>query len=324
MKSKLFKKIALCFASALVVCSVGSIAACKPETAHPEVRITYSFNGETYEVEYKLYRNMYPHTVRHFIELSDEGFYDGTIIHNYQTNDWFTGAYSYDEADYTAKVDNAEQMSEYFELPSSGGDTAYGHSKEDAYNQLFAAGKLSASVYSNHNYGDDGKEFVESKDVLPTVMGEFYNNINQEIEKGRLTADYGCLKMYYYEKESRQKVYVTPTNDQIILADYRRNCATSVFALQTGVSSSYSETNYSVFAQLKDTENFDKFVTAVKDYITDNHSGTASNFYTANVKARVDNFDNFSVKNETDKGISVTFNVPKQPIVVKSVKVTKY
>ena len=50
MKSKIFKKIALCFASALIACSVGAIAGCKPETDHPEVRITYEFNGKTYNV----------------------------------------------------------------------------------------------------------------------------------------------------------------------------------------------------------------------------------------------------------------------------------
>lgn len=310
MKSKILKTIALCFASAMVIGSVGAFAGCKPETAHPEVRISYEFNGETYAVEYKLYRNMYPHTVRHFIELSENGFYDGMIIHNYQTNDWFTGAYNYDETEYSANVDNAGQMREYFDK----------FSKEQAYNDLYTADKLSASVYGNINA--DGKVIESTK--LPTVMGEYYNNIRQEIEKGALTADYGCLKMFYYTKQSTQKIYVTPTKDQTILADYKNNCATSVFAVQTGSSSTYSETNYTVFASLKSTETFDDFVAAVKKYIDDNYSGTASNFYTANVEARVDNMENFSNKLENDKGITASFNVPKQPIKVTSVKVTKY
>ena len=306
MKSKIFKKIALCFASALIACSVGAIAGCKPETDHPEVRITYEFNGKAYNVDYKLYRNMYPHTVRHFIELTEEGFYDNMIIHDYQSSDWFTGAYSYDKDGYAAKVENKEQMAEYFYSPALNG-----YSKEDAYSQL-AADKLSVSVYGNVDA--DGKVIEDTK--LPTVMGEFYNNINQVIEKGALTADYGCLKMYHYAQESSEanrKVYVTPTDDQIILADYKNNCATSVFALQTGVSSSYTEKNYAVFAQLKDTEAFDDLVAAVKDYISDNHSGTASAFYTVVEEVGVDG-------NATE----VNFNVPKQPITVNSVKVTKY
>lgn len=309
MKSKIFKKIALCFASAIIVCSVGAVAGCKPETDHPEVCITYKFNGESYAVQYRLYRNMYPHTVKHFIELADEGFYNSMIIHNYQTNDWFTGGYSYDEAEYSGSVGNIEQMVEYFEQ----------FSKEDVYSQLFAAGKLSASVYSNHMYGENGKEYVSNDDALPTVMGEFYNNITQEIENGALTAEFGCLKMFYYEynykkdSDAISKVYVTPTDDQIILADYKSNCATSLFALQVGQSSSYSENDYAVFAKLKETEAFENFVDAVKDYISDNHSGTASEFYTAVKDLPVgSNFE------------EVTFNAPKQPIIVESVKVTKY
>lgn len=305
MKSKTFKKIALCFASALIVCSVGAVSGCKPETDHPEVRITYEFNGKTYDVEYKLYRNMYPHTVRHFIELSDEGFYNDMIIHNYQTNDWFTGGYVYNESEYTSKIDT-DALAEYFEF----------YSKEDAYSQLFSAGKLSVSVYSNRMYDENGKEYVNKEDALPTVMGEFYNNIHQEIERGALTADYGCLKMFYYKKdagEASNKVYVTPTSDQIILADYGKNCATSIFAVQTGYSTSYSEADYTVFAQLKGTDVFDEMIKAVEDYITDNHSGNSSDFYTSVKDLLVDG-------NDTE----VTFNVPKQPIIVRSVKVTKY
>ena len=315
MKSKIFKKIALCFASALIVCSVGAASACRPETDHPEVRITYEFNGTTYAVDYKLYRNMYPHTVRHFIELSDEGFYDNIIIHDYQSNDWFTGGYSYDADDYAAKIDNESQMREYFDLPRED-ENLFGHSKEDAYVQL--AGKLSASVYGN--VGADGQVIADTK--LPTVMGEFYNNIHQDIEKGALNADYGCLKMYYYEKKSTQKIYVTPTSDQTILADYKKNCATSIFALQTSTSSpTYSEKNYTVFAQLKETETFDNLVDAVKAYVDDLDKST--DFY-IQTTVRVDNNDTFSNKAENDKGTEVTFRVPKKPIVIQSVKVTKY
>ena len=316
MKSKIFKKIALCFASALIVCSVGAFTGCA-ETDHPEVRITYEFNGTTYDVEYKLYRNMYPHTVRHFIELSEEGFYDNMIIHDYQSNDWFTGGYAYDADDYSAKIDNESQMREYFDLPRAD-ENLFGHSKEDAYVQL--ADKLTASVYVN--IGADGNVLQDTK--LPTVMGEFYNNIHQDIEKGALTADYGCLKMYRYEKKSTQKVYVTPTSDQPILADYKNNCATSLFALQTSPSSSYSEKNYAVFAQLKEVEAFDKFVDTVKAYITDNYSGNSSDFCIRVGEVLVDKNESFSDKAESDKGTPVTFSVPKQPIIIKSVKVTKY
>ena len=313
MKNKKLGKILIGFISACAVTfSVVGASACTIETSHPRAEITYEFNGQTYEVSYTLYRNMYPHTVRHFIELAENNFYDDTVIHNYTSNDWFTGGYGYDEDEYAALSDNASQMTEYLE----------NYSKEDAYMKLFNEGKLTPSVYATRGYKDD-KEIVDAADALPTVMGEFYENIHQEIEKGALSAEYGSLKMFYYEKKSAQKIYVTPTSDQIIMADYKTNCATSLFALQTGTSSSYNANNYTVFARLDSTDEFDDFVDAVRAYITDNHGGTASNFYSS-TSVRVDNLDDFSNKSEEDKGKSVDFNVPKTPIIIRSVKITQY
>lgn len=313
MKRFKLGKIAVCIASAVAMTfAVSAASACNIETAHPEAEITYSFNGKTYAVKYTLYRNMYPHTVRHFIELANNGFYDNTVVHSYTTNDWFTGGYSYDADDYSAKMSSGSQMSEYFD----------GQSKEDAYVQLFNEGKLSRSVYANLNYsGED--QTVNKDSALYTVMGEFYNNIHQTIEKGKLTAEYGCLKMYYYEKETTKKVIVTPTEDQPTLADYKYNSATSVYAVQVGTSSSYNENNYTVFARLSSTDTFDSFVTAIRNYISDNHGGTTSEFYTE-TSVRVDNNENFSDKLEADKGTTVTFNAPKTPVVIESVKITKY
>lgn len=306
-------KILVCLASAVAMTfAVSAASACNIETDHPEAEITYAFNGETYAVKYTLYRNMYPHTVRHFIELADNGFYDNTVVHSYTTNDWFTGGYSYDADEYTAKASGGSQMTEYFD----------GQSKEDAYVRLFNEGKLSSSVYATLNYsGED--QTVNKDSALYTVMGEFYNNIHQEIDNGKLTQEYGCLKMYYYAKETTKKVYVTPTKSETIMADYKNNCATSLFALQTGTSSSYSESSYTVFAKLNGTKEFDNLVDAVRDYITDNHGGTASDFYQV-TSVRVDNFENFSDKLEADKGTEVSFNTPKTPIIIKTVEITKY
>lgn len=315
MKIKNIKKLILCLVSSATVCfGAATAVGCNPETDHPEICITYEFNGNSYDVNYKLYRNMYPHTVKHFIELAENNFYDNIIIHNYQTNDWFTGVYNYSAEDYSSNIDNASQMAEYFD----------GQSKEDVYVKLFNDHKLTPSVYSQLRYDEKGKEYVSAEDALPTVMGEFKNNIQQEIEKGALSADYGCLKMYYYEKESTQKPYVAPTPDQIRFADYKNNCATSVFALQTGTSSSYSANNYTVFAMLNGTDVFNDFVDDIRDYINDNHSGTASDFCMSGVEVRVDNYDNYSNKPDADKGKTVSFNVPKKPIIIKTVKVTKY
>ncbi|MDE6076056.1 MAG: hypothetical protein K2G26_06435, partial [Clostridia bacterium] len=63
------------------------LAACN--TDHPEAKITVEFEGISYVLQYKMYRNMYPQTVQHFIELADNGFYNDTIIHNYQASYWY-------------------------------------------------------------------------------------------------------------------------------------------------------------------------------------------------------------------------------------------
>ena len=314
MKHAKLTKILVCLTSALAITfSVSAASACTVETKHPEAKITYEFNGKTYDVNYTLYRNMYPHTVKRFIELADSGFYNGTIIHDYQTNDWFAGGYEYNAEAYSTLSSNESQMSEYFEA----------WSKEDAFVQLFNDGKLSYSVYENRGYDSKNNETVSSDDALPTVMGEFYNNIRQDIDNGRLTQEYGCLKMYYYAKETTKKVYVTPTKNEIIMADYKNNSATSLFAVQTGSSSAYSENDYAVFAKLNGTDAFDDFVDAVRAYITDNHVGTASEFYNV-TQVRVDNNEYFSDKLEADKGTEVSFNVPTTPIIIKTVKITKY
>lgn len=314
MKHAKFTKILMCLTTALAITfTVGAAGACSVKTNHPEARITYKFNGKEYDVTYTLYRNMYPHTVQHFIELANAELYNGIVIHDYQTNDWITGGYSYDEDVYATHSESVSLMSEYFEE----------HSKEDAYMQLFNEGKLSASVYGNYKFDGKDNMIYDEESVLPTVMGEFYNNIRQEIDNGKLTQEYGCLKMFYYSKETTKKVYVTPTKNETIMADYKNNCATSLFALQTGTSSTYGENNYTVFAKLKSTKEFDNLVDAVRNYIRDNHGGTASEFYNL-TEARVDNYENFSDKIEADKGTSVSFNAPKAPIIIKTVKITKY
>ena len=97
-------------------------------TSHPEAKITVDFSGETYVLEYKLYRSMYPQTVQHFIELADNDFYDNTIIHNYQTDKWYGGGYKYDDGEergYTASFeDGSESMLDYLESASKEYDYA--------------------------------------------------------------------------------------------------------------------------------------------------------------------------------------------------------
>ncbi len=320
MKVNKFKKILISCASATLLAVGATFSACSLETKHPRAKIEVSFNNKVYSLEYTLYRNMYPNTVQHFIELADNGFYNNMIVHDYKTNDWFTGGYAY-TAEYGDYTGGGSQMAQYLDA----------NSKESKYYSLFDDGKLTPSVYSNVGYKTDkdgnivydegnnyqGTQIVDKKLALPTLIGEFTNNINQVIKNGALTDSYGCLKMFYYEKECSSKIYVTPTEDQIIQADYKSNCATSLFTIQVTSSSGYKASDYCIFASLRNREELEALVDAVDEMFDDLDDETVE------AAVRVDAMEPFS-KEEADKDMEKTFSVPTVPLVIKSVKITKY
>ena len=309
MFKKLLKKLACVTMLACLSVPLVAAAACNVETKHPKVRITVEFNSKSYDLNYTLYRNMYPNTVRRFIELADSGFYSNMLIHDYQSNDWFSGGYTYDKAEYDAAVE-INALTDYLE----------GHSKEQQFMELFNANKISKTVYAEYAYSG-GSQVVVADSALPTLIGEFYNNVKQEIKKGELTAEQGTLKMFYYEKESTQKVHVDTKNkkNEIIWnADYKTNCATTLFAMQVSSSSAYSESDYCVFGKMESTTALTNLMNAISDYYGDDvESVTVSD-------VSVDNIVGDYSNEPADKGTEVNFTLPASPIVIKSVKVTKY
>ncbi|MDE6597216.1 MAG: peptidylprolyl isomerase [Clostridia bacterium] len=312
--SKKIKCFLISLALAVVVALTAALSACTIKTKHPRAEITVEFNGASYKIEYTLYRNMYPQTVQHFIELADSGFYNNMIIHDYKSNDWFTGAYSY----------NADETITYASAYSNGTVSEYleKNYKEEAYYNLFNSGALSASVYENLSYDANRNEIVSAEDALPTLIGEFSKN-DHNIEKNPVTASYGVLKMFYYDKgDTNQKVAVKNSFGQLLEHDYKYNCATSVFAIQTGSTSSYTESNYCTFARLRNEKNknkLDSLVTAISDYIEDITDGTS---FSSTVSTTVDKKDRFA--NEKGQDIPVSFTATRVPLVIKSVKITKY
>lgn len=307
MVKRILKTLVFGVAMTAAVAVSATFAGCKIETNHPEVKITVEFNSNSYEIGYKLYRNMYPQTVKHFIELADSGFYNDMIVHNYNSTDWFTGGYGYDEEAYSAAASNSanNSMGDYL----SDEDIC----KEDEYDSLFENGALTASVFKTQDLST----------ALKTLIGEYSNNINQVIENGALSAAKGTLKMFYYAKETKQQVYVTPNSTQIITANYKNNCATSLFMMQVGSGSTYSASNYCTFATIKDSDALDDLLDAIQDYIDDVYDSVSSDFVTS-ATVLVDNNEEFSTSSITDQAISQTFSVPVTPIIIRSVKVTKY
>ena len=306
------KKIKFAFitvALASMVTLSAALSACTIKTDHPQAKITISFNDETYNIEYKLYRNMYPQTVQHFIELADNGFYDNMIVHDYKDGaDWFTGAYSYVSGEDSLYAPST--FSEYLE-------NSY---KEEDYYKLFTDGQLTPSVYSKVSYDEKNKDkaIVSSEYALPTVIGEFSEN-QHNIEKNALTAKFGSLKMFYYDKGTSNQQAVTQNwAGQIRSQDYKYNCATSVFSMQVGTSN-YGASKYCVFAELKD-DNASKELGKLKDAIDDYKTDVAGNFTTSGIKTRVDTLDAFA----TDGDIEVSFTMTSIPIIIQNVKITKY
>lgn len=323
-----FKKFIPAMLLSLIVAFSAAASACAVKSGHPRARITVEFDSKEYTVDYKLYRNMYPQTVRHFIELAESGFYDNTVIHDYSAGEWYAGGYGYDAEAYVAAISgDGNTLREYFE----------GNSKEDAYYALFDEGKLTPSVYYNTDYkvDKDGKVVYEKESgnpvriinndfALPTVMGEFSSNINQEIKNGALNAEVGCLKMFYYFSETEgseknSKIYVTPTSDQIIMADYKNNCATSLFTIQTGASNN-AETNYCVFGAVRNEDVLTELSEAVQKYFEETYGSSSSTMNADGVNVTLKQPSGGKV---ADRQIEETFRAPKTAIIIKSVKITK-
>ena len=313
--SKKIKRILITFALATVVAFSAALSACTIKTKHPRAAITIEFNDETYKIEYTLYRNMYPQTVQHFIELADAGYYNDMIVHHYTGTEWYTGGYSYEAADehfaYGTAYTNGD-MTNYLNETS----------KEQQYYDLAANGTLTPSVYKTDSF-DGNNNTVKAEDALPTLIGEFTAN-DHNIKNGALTADYGVLKMHYYDKgNTNQQVAIKNSFNQILMHDYKYNAATSIFTIQTSQSSGHTGTNYAIFARLRNDKQADK-LDALLEAIADYQDGTttANGNFTTSVSTDVDKLDTFA--KDEGRNISTSFTMTSVPIIIRSVKITKY
>ncbi|MCD8372973.1 MAG: peptidylprolyl isomerase [Clostridia bacterium] len=320
-----FKKLARALCIGALAATVGGAAAmsgCAIETNHPRAKITIEFNDETYTLSYTLYRNMYPVTVRHFIELAKAGFYDNTIIHDYGSNDWYGGGYSY-----VSETNADEDIYSYGDSYSDSSMDEYleDNDLESAYLKLFNDGNLTASVYTDYSGFDKNDDMqVNDEDAYHTLYGEFSSN-NHTIANGELTNTFGNLKMYYtakvIEDDAAAQVYVKTNKKEVLVADYKYNSATSLFAIQVGESSSLSYTSYATFAELSNdtsVDNLNDLLDAIDDYISDNYNDD-NNKFTTGVDVYTDNIEQIA-----SPATAVSYTVTAKPIIIKSVKITKY
>lgn len=317
--------VSFLFAAILLAASALMFTSC--DSSWPKVTINISFNSKTYSIEYKLYRKFYPSTVRHFIELADAGFYDGLCFHDYVEDEgMYTGAYEYVEEDYDT--------------------TQRGLVEKDYYDWLEDSGvSLTETVYEAVSEGT----VPDSDTALHTLVGEFEANgyTIENNDKNYGSKSEGGLVMYYPNIKELSESYastdttactVKRNNKQDKTDDikgtarwysqrnYCYNTATSMFYISFENSSGV-EYDECVFGELYDDDaedEYDDLMDAIDDYIeenigTDDEDEDDFTEETGELPAFSEN-DPYYGKS----GLRDTYEVPVEPIVIKSIKVNRY
>lgn len=237
---KLKRLISSILAATALVGGVGMMTAC--ETAHPEICLTLSFDGNDYELNYTLSRKLTPATTAHFLKLVEEGYYDGLCVHNYADDRMYTGAYSYDAAQ------------------EENGGLVY----KKYYDVVKNYANFPISVYTEDNA------------AMYTLCGEFADN-HFQWEKGEAKKEtFGSLTMFYTDKKSNEdRVSVQhPDTEKRLMRDYQENSATSQFFISL-TSTEKMNTKYCTFAELEedDVATLTSLKDAIAAYLAEDEEG---------------------------------------------------
>lgn len=301
--SRISKYIAVLLAAVVLVTCACLFVGC--ESNYPKITVTISFNDnntdteDEYVLTYKLYRKLYPQTVAHYLELAEAGYYDGTVIHDYQSSRMIGGGYTYE--DMTASdVDELQALD-------------YDGATKDADGNITLK---NISVWTD-------KALTEATNRL---YGETSNN-GFSVENGTgLTNSYGALSTYSYiaKENSALSVFGKATGGGTAReVRYTNNSVTSLFSIYTGASGSSDSANC-VFGVLADTDSsmrFSELMTAITDYVAAQQE-TDEDFSFTQAKEDVRIEDEFAEGGyyEVDSG----FAVPVVKIVIEQIKVIKY
>ncbi len=303
--------------------SVALFAGC--DTDRPEVAITYEFNNTEYKVEFILSRKGSPQTVQHFIELADAGYYDGTVIHDYQSG----GIFMYGGA-YTLNGNELEEKDYWSELRK------YEQEHDYAFTQtVFARGSSMVNYFAEvGEYVAGGETYNAQSTKIPlyTLHGEFSGNGVTANSKTYRHNQKGILAMAYTDKGTDSTTVRTvrsdggANNNNVEEQDgdhYSTNCATSIFYTFTGESRTDLDAKYTAFGVAKDYDQLKKLIDAITEYAKDLEDGDGDgNAFTETQNMLANRYDPIDLVRNAK--ISVEYNVPVQPIRIKSVKVTKY
>jgi cyclophilin family peptidyl-prolyl cis-trans isomerase len=215
---------------------VGTFSAC--ETNQPKVRLTVTFNGETYELEYNMYRKITPTTVKHFLTLVENEYFNGLCVHDYEAaTAMYTGAYSYDDA---------------------AGELVY----KNYYETVKSYTDFEPSVW------------LDKDSAIPTYTLYGENKANDfSVTNGALQEQFGALVMTYEEMEEVEDVYVKRNDGEgVSRRDYQENSATSKFYISLGTTVKDND-KYCVFATLTEdgVEELKALQAAIDAYIEEQY-----------------------------------------------------
>ncbi len=241
---KTFKKIiATALAATSVLSTAAMFAGCQSD--RPEIEIQLSFNGTPYTLEYTLYRKLAPKTVEHFLALVEgkdgKSYFDGLCVHDYDSERWYTGGYSYNN-----------------------GELAY----KQYYNEVKTYENFPTNVFK-----------IDQETPTYTLYGEFSKN-SFSVQSGALKETFGSLSMYYTDKsEFDASVYVNRNDGNgKSRKEYDYNSATSLFYINMQATDKVNS-SYCTFASLNEdsVETLRDLQEAVNDYVEETYD-EASDF----------------------------------------------
>ena len=285
MKNTCKKILCGVLALATTVGSVGMMTAC--ETKNPEVSMKLEFNGKTYTLEYKLYRQITPQTVNHFLKLVEKHYYDNLCIHDYDegSEKLYTGGYKY--------INNELVEKDYYSTVATYGSFPY---------SVWADADKKSPLYNLAGEFADNNFYVGAVDSTTGKRGN---------EKA-LKQTFGALTMYYTPKSSEEEVVTSRLSDgKAIWKDYKYNSATSLFSISISQTEKVDE-GFCTFATLKSGSVDD--LQALLDAIDE-----AGNDRTLKEVAINEN-DPF----EEAFAKTLEYSVPNMPIIITSMSVIKY
>ena len=286
---KIARILSVFIAAVLIMGCVFMFVGC--ESKKPRISIKISFNDEEYNIEYTLYRNYYKRTVNHYLELIEMKYFDGTVIHDYQSDRMVAGGYRYE----------GENTDELIALD-------YEAATKDADGNV---------TLENITVWKD----AERTQPTNRLHGETSSN-GFSIEDGSgLTNQVGALGAYTYVSSSMQATqrmhYKYSSSDNYGESEYYKNSFTGLFYLYTS-SNNASAGNYCVFGILADEDSetaFNDLLEAISTYTEDN-----------DLDSFAETQEDIVIEDEFIDGGSynVDFEVPVSAIVIEEVWVTKY